>query len=86
MYYYFQITYSGQVDWRSPKGTLVRFIDSGETTSTGTSAKVSQLIPGTSYSFRVSAITDRGRGAEVALVSQTDRPQSDKGEKMLCRS
>lgn len=47
--------------------------------STGMSIKVSPLIPGTSYLFRVSAITERGRGAEVGLVSQTSRPQSDAG-------
>ena len=75
----FQVSYSAQVDWRSPKGTLVRFMDSGKVTTTGTSIKISQLIPGTSYLFRVSANTERGRGAEIDFVSQTERPQSDKG-------
>ena len=55
-------------------------MDSGEATTIGTTIKISQLIPGTSYLFRVSAITQKGRGAEMNLVSQTERPQSDNGE------
>ena len=46
----------------------------------GSRIKISQLIPGTTYLFKVSAITERGRGAEVDLVGQTDRPQSIEGE------
>ena len=49
-------------------------------TSSGTSIKISQLIPGTNYLFRVSAITQRGRGAEISHVSQTERPLDSDGE------
>ena len=74
-----QVAYSAQVDWRSPDGTLIRFTDSGQATTTGTSLKVSQLIPGTNYLFKVSANTEKGRGADVTIVSQTLRPQSNAG-------
>ena len=55
-------------------------MDSGKATTTGTTIKISQLIPGTSYQFRVSAVTQKGRGAEMSLVSQTERAQSDNGK------
>lgn len=47
------------------------FEDTGELTVTGTSVKVSPLIPGTRYHFKVSAVTPTGRGAEVSAFGTT---------------
>ena len=66
-----QVTYSGDVEWRSPDGTLVQFEDSGELTVTGTTITFSPLIPGTSYHFKVSVVTSEGRGAEESLFVST---------------
>ena len=55
-------------------------MDTGKATTTSTTIKISQLIPGTSYMFRVSAVTQKGRGAEMNLVSQTERAQADSGK------
>lgn len=52
------------------------FEDSGETNITTNSVKIPALVPGTMYQFRVSAITQSGRGAEVILNGQT---QDDQG-------
>ena len=52
-----QVTYSSDVEWRSPEGVLVHFVDSGEATTTTNGIKISALVPGTTYLFRVSAIT-----------------------------
>jgi chitodextrinase len=54
-------------------------MDTGKATTTGTTITISQLIPGTSYLFRISAVTQKGRGAEMNIVSQTERAQSDNG-------
>ena len=54
-------------------------MDTGKATTTGTTIRVSQLIPGTTYTFRVSAVTQKGRGAEVSQVSRTERAQFDNG-------
>ena len=67
----FQLTFSGDVEWRSPGGTLVRFKDSGEISVTGTTVTVSPLIPGTRYQFKVSAITPTGRGVEISVFEST---------------
>lgn len=37
--------------------------------------KVSSLVPGTAYQFRIYAVTQSGRGAAVALVQQTQPSQ-----------
>ena len=66
-----QVTYSGDVEWKSPGGTLVRFKDSGKMSVTNTAVKVSPLIPETRYHFKVSAITPTGRGAERSLFVLT---------------
>ena len=66
-----QVIYSGDVEWRSPGGTLVQFEDSGNISVTGTTVTVSQLIPGTRYHFKVSAITPTGRGAERSIFEST---------------
>ena len=55
-------------------------MDTGKATTTSTTIKISQLIPGTSYLFRVSAVTQKGRGAEMNLMSQTEIAQSDNGK------
>ena len=55
-------------------------MDTGKVTTTGTTITVSQLIPGTRYLFRVSAVTQNGRGAEMNLESQTETAQSDDGK------
>ena len=52
------------------------FEDSGETNVTTNRIKVPALVPGTMYQFRVSAISQSGRGAEVILNGQT---QDDQG-------
>ena len=66
-----QVTYSGDVEWRSPGGTLVQFGDSGNMSVAGTTVTVSPLIPGTRYHFKVSAITPTGRGAEKSVFNST---------------
>ena len=73
-----QVTYSADVEWSSPEGVLVLFKDSGEATATTNRIKVSALIPGTTYQFRVSAVTQSGRGAEVGIVGQTQYSQGTK--------
>ena len=51
------------------------FEDSGETNATTNRIKITALVPGTIYQFRVSAITQSGRGAEVVLSGQTKNDQ-----------
>ena len=66
-----QIAYSARIEWVSPQQTLVMFNENGVTTTSTNSVTLTQLTPGTTYRFRVSAITqDEERGAEV-LVSGT---------------
>ena len=65
------MTYSGEVEWRSPGGALLRFDDEGELSVKGTSAMISPLIPGIRYHFKVSAITTAGRGGEVDAFGST---------------
>ena len=74
------MTYSGEVEWRSPGDYLVRFEDTGEVSVTmGTSVTVSNLIPTTSYQFKVSAITSDERGAEISsFVATRSSPQAGK--------
>ena len=69
------MTYSGRVEWRSPGGYLIQFEDTGEVSVTDTTVVVSPLIPGTSYRFRVSAITSDRRGSEVACFGTTSSSQ-----------
>ena len=56
------------VEWRSPGGNLIQFEDSGEATVNSTRVTLSPLIPGTSYSIKVSADTPRGKGEEVSTT------------------
>ena len=70
-----KVTYSGEVEWRSPGGSLIRFEDSGSISVTGTTTTISPLIPGTRYQFKVSAITSRGNGAEVSAFETIRRAQ-----------
>ena len=78
------MTYSGDVEWRSPAGTLVQFEDSGELTVTGTTVTVSSLIPGTSYQVRVSAVTLSGRGDEVTNYGLTEASSGKGTERSSC--
>ena len=66
-----QVTYSAEVQWRSPKSVLVLFEDSNKVIATVNRIKISALVPGTTYQFRVSAVTESGRGAEVSVIGQT---------------
>ena len=63
--------YSGEVEWRSPEGILIQFEDHGEMNTATNSIKVSALVPGTTYAFKVSAISQSGRGADVVIDAQT---------------
>ena len=67
--------YSGEVEWRSSEGILIQFEDRGETNATANSLKVSALVPGTTYTFKVSAISQSGRGAEAVVDAQTEPSQ-----------
>ena len=75
--------YSGEVEWRSPDGILVQFEDRGETNATTNSLKVSALVPGTTYTFKVSAISQSGRGAEAVIDAET-QPSQGTGIFLLC--
>ena len=66
-----QVTYSAEVQWRSPKSVLVLFEDSNKVIATVNRIKISALVPGTTYQFRVSAVTESERGAEVSVIGQT---------------
>ena len=70
-----KVTYSGDVEWRSPGGYLLQFEDSGDVSVTGTTATVSNLIPSTNYQFKVSAITANGRGGEMSSFALTRASQ-----------
>ena len=69
------MTYSGDVEWRSPGHYLIQFEDTGTVTVTGTTAVVSNLIPSTNYQFKVSAITANGRGGEMSSFALTRASQ-----------
>ena len=71
----FQVIYSGEVEWRSPKGVLVQFVDYGATNVATNDIKVSALVPGTAYMFKVSVISQSGRGAEAIIDAQTQPSQ-----------
>ena len=62
--------------------TLVQFTESGNVTidSSMTSVRVSPLTPGTSYQFRLSAITSEGPGEEIRISDETNSPQDDSGK------
>ena len=81
-----KVTYSGEVEWRSPRGYLIQFEDSGEITVTGTTATVSNLIPSTRYQFKVSAITANGRGGEMSSFGTTQATQNQEGTYSNCIS
>lgn len=66
-----KVTYSGDVEWRSPGDYLIQFEDSGEVSVTGTTVTVPNLIPSTRYQFKVSAITANGRGGEMSSFALT---------------
>ena len=70
-----KVTYSGDVEWRSPGGYLLQFEDSGDVSVTGTTATVSNLISSTNYQFKVSAITANGRGGEMSSFALTRASQ-----------
>ena len=56
------------MEWRSLRGNLIQFEDSGEMTVNGTRVTLSPLVPGTTYVVKVSAISSRGRGEEVMVL------------------
>lgn len=64
--------------WTSPQGYLVEFTDSGvqNVSSLVTETTISQLVPDSSYQFRVSALTEAGQGAEV-IHTQATAPALD---------
>ena len=66
-----QISYSAHVEYRSPRGVLVLFEDSGNVTATVNRITIRGLVPESNYQFQVSAVTNSGRGAEVRVVGQT---------------
>ena len=67
------------MSWYSPDGSLVQFTDSGimNVSSEVTTTTVTQLLPDTEYHFRVSAITDFGRSAEVIVSHMTENAFND---------
>ena len=66
-----QISYSANVEYRSPQGVLVLFEDSGNVMVTLNSITIRGLVPESRYQFHVSAVTTSGRGAEVSVSGQT---------------
>ena len=50
---------------------LIFLDDSGEITAPTNMITITALAPGVLYEFRVSAITEQGRGAEVSIQGQT---------------
>ena len=73
------------MEWRSPEGFLVLLEDSGEVTAAANRIKISALVSGTTYQFRVSAVTQSGRGSEVTISGQT-QPSQGMGMKRFTRS
>ena len=63
--------YSGNVQWRSPEGVLISFEDANEVTTTDNRIAITALVPGTIYTFKISAVTESGRGTEVMVTGQT---------------
>ena len=75
--------YSGLVDGVSPAGILVRFQHEGTVATTSgedTSITIQPLTPGTNYLFRVSAISERGKGMEIDKEAQTEGVRSSLGK------
>jgi hypothetical protein len=72
-----QVSYSGHIEYRSPEGVLVIFEDTGEVTATINSITIRALVPGSSYQFRVSAVTGSGRGADVNVLGHTQASHGD---------
>ena len=66
-----QITYSANVQYRSPQGVLIIFVDSGEVKATVNRIIVRGLVAESDYQFRVSAVTSSGRGEEVSVIGRT---------------
>ena len=66
-----QISYSANVEYRSPQRVLVLFEDSDNVTATINRITIRGLVPESRYQFRVSAVTSSGRGAEVGVLGQT---------------
>ena len=62
------------MQWRSPQGVLLSFEDANEVTVTDNRVTIPALVPGTIYTFKVSAVTQFGRGAEVMATGQTMFP------------
>ena len=62
----------GEIEWRSAKDVFVQIEDRGATNTSTNHIKISALVPGTTYTFKVSAITQSGRGAEVMFTGTTD--------------
>ena len=78
------MSYSADVQYRSPQGVLVLFEDSGNVTATINRITIRALVPGNNYQFRVSAVTTSGRGAEISVTGQTQRSSGNKlGNELL---
>lgn len=63
--------YSANVQWRSPQGVLINFEDANSTMTVDNRITITGLVPGTIYTFKVSAVTESGKGAEVVATGQT---------------
>ena len=75
-----QIAYSARIKWVSPQQTLVMLDENGVTTTSTNRVTISQLTPGTTYRFRVSAITqDEERGAEMLISGTTTEATGGRG-------
>lgn len=76
------MSYSASVDWTNPAGTLVQITEAGNlmVDSSMTMVTVSPLTPGTSYQFRLSAVTTKGTGEEIGISDETSPPQKDSGK------
>ena len=74
MVFLIQITYTGNVEWRTRDDQLVQFKESSEANAQSTSVTVLALSPDTEYRFAVSAVTELGAGAEKVLTITTRLP------------
>ena len=77
---YSQVFYSARIDGVSPEGTLIDFTHEGTTTTPTNIVVLEPLTPQSSYLIKISAITPRGRGEEVTLVTETDNVDSQYGK------
>jgi deleted-in-malignant-brain-tumors protein 1 len=75
---YFNVSYSGMVEWTSAAGVFTSFQELGQKTIDNTSLTISPLTPSTKYVFQVAMVTQEGQGAEVRTVVTTEEEVGDK--------